>query len=262
MKTTKKKQIDMLQLLRNNQKKASKKQQKPRKLGYLTVGERQQVLLLKNLGYSEKDIALCLGCSKKTAYRTLKKFKETGNLLNKPKSGRKRNTTPEIDKEIKDLCNEDRSRTSTQITAMLKQKYHQILIHHAIPSGLRLGGRGFVFQQDNDPKHTSALVKNYLNKKETDGTLCVIQDWPSQSPDINAIELVWEEMDREVQKRKPTNEAALLQVINEVWENIQPEVLQKLIDRLPRVMKAIIQAKGGYFDEKYDVCKFKHQPVY
>ena len=36
----------------------------------------------------------------------------------------------------------------------------------------------------------------------------------------------------------------------EVWDNLQPEVLQKLVDRLPRVMKAIIQTKGGYFDEK------------
>ena len=29
--------------------------------------------------------------------------------------------------------------------------YHSILQHHAIPSGLRLVGLSFVFQQDNDP---------------------------------------------------------------------------------------------------------------
>jgi hypothetical protein len=106
------------------------------------------------------------------------------------------------------------------------------------------------------------LVRNFLNNKESDGTVSLIEDWPSQSPDINTIELVWEEMDRQIQKRKPTSEPALMQIVNEVWENLQPDVLQKLIDRLPRVMQAIIEAKGGYFDEKYDVLKFKHQPVY
>uniref|UniRef100_A0A667YN29 Transposase Tc1-like domain-containing protein n=1 Tax=Myripristis murdjan TaxID=586833 RepID=A0A667YN29_9TELE len=37
--------------------------------------------------------------------------------------------------------------------------YHSILQRHAIPSGLRSVGRSFIFQQDNDPKHTSRLCK-------------------------------------------------------------------------------------------------------
>jgi transposase len=383
-KTTK---VDMLSLMRESKKKNSKKQAKPQKMGYLNIGERQQVLLLKNLGYSEPDIAVALGCGERTVWRTLKRFRETGNLTNKPKIGRSRKTTPAVDREIAFLVEQDRSRTSTQLVAMLKDKYpdvqisastvrrrlislglfgrmasrkpllreanklkrlafaekyqhwtaadwakvlwsdekkfelfnskrrlyvrrkireplrndtiqptvkhgggsvmvwgcfmgtkvgdlyringimnkeqyHQILVHHAIPSGKRLGGQGFVFQQDNDPKHTSLMVKNYLQKKEREGTITLLEDWPSQSPDINAIELLWEEMDRQVQKERPTNEQALLAIVNQVWNNLQPEVLQKYIDRLPRVMKAIIEAQGGYFDEKYDVRKFKLQPVY
>ena len=34
---------------------------------------------------------------------------------------------------------------------------HSILQQHAVPSGLRLVELSFVFQQDNDPKHTSRL---------------------------------------------------------------------------------------------------------
>ena len=35
--------------------------------------------------------------------------------------------------------------------------YHSILQQYAIPSGLRLVGLPFVFQQDNDPKHLQAV---------------------------------------------------------------------------------------------------------
>ena len=37
--------------------------------------------------------------------------------------------------------------------------YHSILQRHAIPSGLRLVGTSFNFQQDNDPKHTPGCVR-------------------------------------------------------------------------------------------------------
>ena len=48
--------------------------------------------------------------------------------------------------------------------------YHSNLQRYAILSGLRLVGQTVVFQQDNDPKHTSRLCKGYLTKKENDGT--------------------------------------------------------------------------------------------
>jgi transposase len=38
---------------------------------------------------------------------------------------------------------------------MRKEQYHNILQRHAIPSGTELIGPNFIFQQDNDPKHTS-----------------------------------------------------------------------------------------------------------
>lgn len=35
-----------------------------------------------------------------------------------------------------------------------KERYKNILQHHAIPSGIRLIGQNFILQQDNDPKHS------------------------------------------------------------------------------------------------------------
>ena len=91
---------------------------------------------------------------------------------------------------------------------MDKEYYQQILSHHAIPSGNRLIGSGFIFPQDNDPKHTSRICRNYLRSKE-DKDLLKIMDWPPQSPDINPIEILWDEIDRQVRKTQITSESSM-----------------------------------------------------
>ena len=53
-----------------------------------------------------------------------------------------------------------------QVHGILNQHgYHSILQRHAIPSGLRLVGRSFVFQQDNDPKTYIKLLQELSDEK-------------------------------------------------------------------------------------------------
>lgn len=56
---------------------------------------------------------------------------------------------------------------------------------------------------------------------------------------------------------KPTSLVHLEAVVREVWE-----VLKKLLDRIPRLCKAVVAAEEGYFDEKYAPRLFKNQAVY
>ena len=69
--------------------------------------------------------------------------------------------------------------------------------------------------------------------------------WPPQSPDLNPIEMVWDELDCRVKEKQPTS----AQHMWELFETVGKAFQVKLIERIPRVFKAVIKAKGGYFEE-------------
>ena len=93
------------------------------------------------------------------------KFIQVTNLRNR------KLTAPQIRAPMNDTqSSSSRHNLFFKIEGTLNQHgYHSILQQHAIPSNLHLVGPSFIFQQDNDPKHTSRLCKGYLTKNKTDG---------------------------------------------------------------------------------------------
>lgn len=65
--------------------------------------------------------------------------------------------------------------------------------------------RTWVLQQDDDPKHTKSTAE--LLKKNKIKTL----EWPSQSPDLNLIEMLWHDIKKVVHARKTSNNTTIVQ---------------------------------------------------
>jgi transposase len=101
-----------------------------------------------------------------------------------------------------------------------------------------------IFQQDNDPKHTSKLVTNYLQDQSYQ-----VMQWPPQSPDLNPIENMWALLKRRLNDYETATKGMneLYERVTEVWyDQMKPEECQKVIESMPRRIQAVIKAKGKW----------------
>jgi len=118
--------------------------------------------------------------------------------------------------------------------------YIDILRDQMLPSVRQLKQRRYVFQHDNDPKHTAKKVTEFLKQKKVQ-----VLTWPPQSPDLNPIEHLWDEMERRRQGQHPRNREDLKDILRKVWESIDEAVCKKLVGNMQDRLKAVIEAKGG-----------------
>jgi transposase len=106
----------------------------------------------------------------------------------------------------------------------------------------------FIFQHDNDPKHTAKVTKAFLessNLTEEEGRLLY---WPAQSPDLNPIEHMWAYLKIQLGKypTRPKSCKELWERISVEWYKIPVEFCRQLIRSMPRRLQAVHRAKGKH----------------
>lgn len=95
--------------------------------------------------------------------------------------------------------------------------------------------------QDNDPKHTSRLAKNFFESKKIN-----LLPYPAQSPDLNPIETFWVKIKQKLANLTPKNLCELKANILDDWNSITNETCQQLALSFIKRSNAVYEAKGGH----------------
>jgi hypothetical protein len=90
-------------------------------------------------------------------------------------------------KGVRQICHIDGWMMAVKYTEILAEGLLGTLANHGIPHN------NFIFQQDNDPKHTARHTKAWLSAHSIQ-----VLPWLANSPDLNIIENLWEHLDHKV----------------------------------------------------------------
>lgn len=122
-----------------------------------------------------------------------------------------------------------------------KNKYLDLLKQNLIKSATKMNiANHFKFYQDNDPKHKARIVQEWLLYN------CPkVLHPPPQSPDLNPIENLWDELDRNIRKTPIRSKEELKIRLTEEWERISVDYLKKIILNMPKRLQHVVKQNGN-----------------
>ena len=83
------------------------------------------------------------------------------------------------------------------------------------------------------------MIRQYLRNQRVN-----VMEWPPQSPDLNPIENLWNQLDRSLKNRVCNTEDELFEVLKGGWEALSADYIESLVDSMPSRCRAVIEARG------------------
>ncbi|KAG2458785.1 TCB1 transposase, partial [Polypterus senegalus] len=129
--------------------------------------------------------------------------------------------------------------TQDRSSQMNSEVFRDILSAQIQLNAVKLIGWCFMIQMDNDPKHTAKATQEFIKAKKWKNL-----EWPSQSPDLNPIELAFHLLKTKLRTERPTNKQQLKAAAVKAWQSIKKEETQHLVMSMSSRLQAVIASKG------------------
>ena len=120
--------------------------------------------------------------------------------------------------------------------------YRRVLEEHLVSHGRAWYRNNLLLDDDNAIPHRVRVVDDYLHEQDI-----IRMDWAPYRPDINSIEHIWNEIGRGLEELDPqsVNLRQLGVVVQHIWQQIPLERVQTLVSSMPRIIRALIDARGS-----------------
>ena len=71
--------------------------------------------------------------------------------------------------------------------------------------------------------------------------------WPANSPDMNPVEHIWDELGRRVRRHHaPQTVNGLANALVREWNTLHNQLVQRYVNSMRRRIEALIRARGGH----------------
>ncbi|KAK7112337.1 hypothetical protein V1264_011806 [Littorina saxatilis] len=126
-------------------------------------------------------------------------------------------------------------------------RYQNEILQPLVVPALKAIGPRAILQDDNAPPHRSAAVNTFIQQARVNRML-----WPanivSNSPDLNPIEHMWDELCRRAQQHHPppANLGQLLQWLQQEWNEVPRAFICNLIHSMRQRCVECLAHNGGH----------------
>lgn len=109
----------------------------------------------------------------------------------------------------------------------------------------------YIFQDDNAPCHVSKQAKEFKEKEFKKDR--ILSKWPSRSPDLSPIELLWNILQDKLALKKSKTIEELKTNLVYIWNRIPPELCKNLISQFDVRIRQIIKTDGQPYRKTSEV---------